>query len=108
MASPAPIVQPETAITPDVPVGQTAIAPAPDETAGLGNLVEDVPVLIEETRRGWKTSEFWGAIVAVAADVGLDLGSKDKVLISALAAIYALARGVAKNGVANVTPAPPA
>lgn len=108
MAAPAV----ETATQPEPP---EAVAPAPvaapvdpGATPGYVALGAEAPSLIEETRRGPKTTEFWGAIVAAVIDVVTELDSKDKVVVSALAGIYAIARGIAKHGVPNVIPAPPA
>jgi hypothetical protein len=69
-------------------------------------LVHEAPQIVEETRRGWKTTEFWGVIAAAVASVGpIDLSNKEKIIVSGLAVFYAIARGLAKAGSPNVTPA---
>lgn len=115
---------PETAITPDpitteasAVVGQVADVRSAIEHPGVETftpLVADLstvasvaPGIVQETRRGWKTSEFWVGIAAAAQAVATELPQTDKVAILALAAVYAVARGIAKQGIPNVV-APPA
>ena len=62
-------------------------------------LANDGLTLLKESKAGYKTTEFWAAVAAVISDVATDMSSKDKVLVSVLAAVYALARGLAKSGV---------
>lgn len=122
---------PDSALTPDVPAGDTitaeqaqdvatgvtgvvAAVKAPTlvnlETAGaeVAAVVGDAPAIIEETRRGYKTSEFYASVATVAADLGLDISDKTKLIISGIVAVYTLSRSIAKHGVPNITPIPPA
>jgi hypothetical protein len=73
----------------------------------IGELVRDVPVIIQETKEGYKTSEFWASIAA--AIIPLLAGVPEKFYVPLLGAItvaYTLSRGLAKRGVpASVTPA---
>lgn len=75
-------------------------------------LVEDVrelealaPADIQEAKAGYKTTEFW---FAIATTVLVALGTVPTphdakgIVVAAVAALYAVARGLAKNGVANV------
>lgn len=80
-----------------------ALAASP--TAGV--LRTEVPALVQESKAGYKTTEFWGAVAAVLGDVVTSLPHNDKILVTGLAAVYAIARGLAKNGVPNVTPVAP-
>lgn len=125
-----PITQPESAIKPDSPIAQaeTAVTDLVSATKGpsLGGVeqvisdvetvadnpgtkafITQVPTLVKESKAGYKTTEFWSTVGAAFADLGLDLSSKEKILISALAAAYAIARGFAKNGTPNEVPLPP-
>lgn len=121
MANPVEDITPESAVQPDIPgavaateqavqdhsIGSAAKAFTADQPI-VNELVRDVPLDIQETRRGWKTSEFWGVIVAAFATVGpIDVADKNKVIIAGLAVLYAIARGLAKAGVPNASPVEP-
>lgn len=129
MADGEPIntVAPATAVKPDVPAGQSiaaavesayeagkAVSADPSlSTAGaavnavdsvLGNptvkaLEADLPPLVRESKAGYKTTEFWGAVAAAVTDVSTTLPASDKVALLALSGVYAVARGIAKNGI---------
>lgn len=76
-------------------------------------LLEVLPYVVEETKKGYKTSEFWVAIVLTALTVldGIPLPEKyEGVVAGAIGVAYTLSRGLAKKGVPNVVqaPAPPA
>lgn len=58
---------------------------------------------VNETRRGWRTTEFWSAIVAAILDVATQIPFHDKLVVSGVAAVYAVARGLAKNGVPDIS-----
>lgn len=68
-------------------------------TPDVQEIVHDAAPLLKETKTGYKTTEFWAAIAAVVADLGTDISSKNKLVVSGIAALYALARGLAKSGV---------
>jgi hypothetical protein len=122
MANPAEdFTQPESAVQPDIPGAVAATEAAVQDhspasaakafTADapiVSTLVQDVPLAINETRRGWKTSEFWGVLVAAFTTVGpIDVTDKNKLIVGVLAIGYALARGLAKAGVPNASPVEP-
>lgn len=64
----------------------------------------DVLPIVKETKAGWKTTEFWLTVAgAVFVNVGPAVPDKwQAILTAAMAAVYALARGVAKQGVPDV------
>lgn len=82
----------------------------PSAELQVGEIVTDAPVVIEETRKGYKTTEFWilvlGSLGTVTNLVPVP-DSKEGYLIFGLAAAYVIARGIAKKGVGNVTPVAP-
>lgn len=65
----------------------------------LATLVEQAPVVYKETKAGYKTTEFWGATVAAVLDVVTQIPFHDKLVLTIITALYALARGLAKQGV---------
>lgn len=73
----------------------------------LTEIIRDVPVIIKETKSGYKTTEFWTSIVAVL--VPLLAGAPEKLMIPLVGAIgiaYTISRGIAKHGTpAAITPA---
>lgn len=120
--------QPDSAVRPDAPQPVTeaaAVATDIGKGASSGQVLDDVtalagdpearefvgeiPQVVQETKAGWKTTEFWGVVGAAFASVGpIDTSSKDKIILGGLAVLYAIARGIAKHGVPNITPIPPA
>jgi hypothetical protein len=68
----------------------------------LAKLPRGVLPLIQETKAGYKTTEFWGAIGAVVASLLNDVTSKEKVIVGILASAYAVARGIAKQGIPHI------
>jgi hypothetical protein len=130
------LVGPASAIKPDAPTGQetpaaeidAAVAAAENLAARpslasvdaalaagqilaasptVGVVKADAPALIQEAKAGWKTTEFWGAVAAALANVLTTLPYHDKALVTGIAALYAVGRGLAKSGSANVTPVAP-
>lgn len=66
----------------------------------LAEVIRDAPVIFKETKSGYKTTEFWAALVAVL--VPLLAGVPEKLLVPLLAVItaaYTVSRGLAKVGV---------
>lgn len=66
---------------------------------------ETIPAVVKEAKSGGKTTEFWLTIATSVLVVfnGIPLPEKfEGVVVAALAAVYALSRGLAKNGVPNV------
>jgi len=122
---------PESAATPDTPAGQTSQAVQDNAVAAVEDVVRspgvasgvealqaaeavaasptvhaletDLPPLIKESKAGWKTTEFWAGIAAALNDVISTLPPTDKVALTGLAAVYAVARGIAKNGIPFVS-----
>jgi hypothetical protein len=129
MADGEPIttVVPATAVTPDVPAGQSIVAavegaydagkavtadPSLGTAASAVTAVDavldnptakvleaDLPPLIRESKAGYKTTEFWGSVAAAVTAVSTTLPQTDKVALLALSGVYAVARGIAKNGI---------
>lgn len=69
--------------------------------------------VFNETKAGWKTTEFWltvaGLVAVNAGDLVMTLPDKYQALASAaLAGLYALSRGVAKKGIPDVKSKPEA
>jgi hypothetical protein len=65
----------------------------------LAKLPRGILPLIQETKVGYKTTEFWGAIGAVVVTFLNEVTTKEKVIVGVIASAYAVARGIAKNGV---------
>ena len=76
-----------------------------EDTDSITNVINEVPGVIQETKKGYKTTEFW---LTVATSVlvllnGIPLPEQyEGFVIAALGAVYALSRGVAKKGVPHV------
>lgn len=67
----------------------------------------EIAVAVRETKAGYKTTEFWLTVVGlIGTAVGAVPTPHDAkgYVLAALVAVYVVARGLAKNGVANVTP----
>lgn len=67
----------------------------------------DIPEIISETRKGWKTTEFWLTIAGLLAvnlnGVVLTLPDKYQAIATAvIAGLYAISRGQAKAGIPHV------
>jgi hypothetical protein len=79
----------------------------PDDTT-IREIINDLAPVVSETKAGYKTTEFWVALLGIVlAQIGvLHLPGKygDTITTVALAAGYVLSRGFAKGGVPNVTP----
>lgn len=63
--------------------------------------VPAIETVVRETRSGWRTTEFWITVATSLLVVvnGIPLPEKyEGVVVAALAAVYALARGLAKAG----------
>lgn len=76
-----------------------------------GYLLEQrVAPIVQETRRSWKTTEFWTSLGTALTVLVTSIPVHDKLYLSIVAAVYALARGLAKAGTPNVEapgPTPP-
>lgn len=73
-------------------------------------LIEALPYVVEETKKGYKTSEFWVAIALTVLTVidGIPLPEKyEGVVAGVIGVAYMISRGIAKKGIPHV-PAPPA
>lgn len=79
--------------------------PNENEAITVTELEELAPLVVKESKAGYKTTEFWMTIVTIIA---VSLGSapvpdsKEGYVAAALAAAYALARGLAKKGIPHV------
>lgn len=84
--------------------------PAPD-THTIENVFNEIPLVVKESKAGYKTTEFWLVIATGGLTLLGTLPVPDHykgVIAGALAGLYALSRGIAKKGVAVVEPAPEA
>lgn len=62
------------------------------------SLIADIKPVVSGTKLGVKTSEFWAGIAASLTDVITRAPQTDKLALLGLAAVYAIARGIAKHG----------
>lgn len=85
--------------------------PTPEEIeAGVRDLQEiiaEAPIVVKETKAGWKTTEFWATLAGLAAvnlnGVILTLPDKYQAIATGvLIGLYALSRGQAKKGIPAV------
>lgn len=84
---------------------------APAVAQGVEHARADVPAIIKETKAGYRTTEFWVAIVGliIVNLNGLVMTLPDKyqaIATAAIAAFYAVSRGQAKSGIPAVEPGP--
>lgn len=71
------------------------------------DFIDDLPEVIQETKAGYKTTEFWLTIATVLCGLLAGLPEKYSALVSVGAiGSYALSRGIAKNGIPHIE-APP-
>lgn len=66
------------------------------------NTIEELPVLFKETKEGYKTTEFWSAVVVSLLTVLGAIPVPEKfqgVVVGVLSAAYAVSRGLAKKGI---------
>jgi hypothetical protein len=75
------------------------------DASDVEGLPDAVDVVVTETKKGYKTTEFWLTVVSILA-VWLDAvplpTSKEGYVVAALGGVYALSRGLAKNAVPAV------
>lgn len=74
----------------------------------LEPLQAEAHAIVRETKAGYKTTEFWLSLAsgfAVAFGAVPTPHDAKGIVIAALVAIYAVARGLAKKGTPNVDPA---
>lgn len=94
------------ALTDDAKTAEAAVAVAEHPSiAGAEGLLPSVYAdigptteAIQETKAGYKTTEFWSVLIAAGYSVATTAPVHNKLYVSALAAIYAIARGIAKAG----------
>lgn len=82
-------------------------APLIEQHFDTQELAPAINAVIEESKAGWKTTEFWVALVVSLLTVIDTIPLPEKfegVVVTGIAIAYALSRGLAKKGVANVTP----
>jgi hypothetical protein len=73
------------------------------------DVLEALPMIVSETRKGWKTTEFWVTVAGVLLVVvdGIPLPEKLEGLVAgAIGFAYIISRGIAKKGVPAVEPTP--
>lgn len=83
--------------------GLPDIAKVETDAASGKIVVADVVAAVKETKEFWKTSEFWGVIAVALTDVATTLPVHDKTILGIIAGAYAIARGLAKNGVPHIS-----
>lgn len=74
-------------------------------TDAIEHAIEALPVVVEESKAGYKTTEFWVAVVTSLLVVlnGIPLPDKyEGIVVGALGAAYAISRGLAKKGIPHV------
>lgn len=75
------------------------------DTDAVEGVIEKLPEVIEESKAGYKTTEFWLTVVTSILVVlnGIPLPEKyEGFVVAALGAVYALSRGIAKKGIPNI------
>lgn len=74
----------------------------PAAEPSVTNVINAVPEVVKETKEGYKTTEFWLTVVTSVLVVlnGIPLPEKyEGIVVAALAALYTLSRGTAKQGI---------
>jgi hypothetical protein len=79
----------------------------PNDTVGeqVDYLIKNAPTVIDESKKGYKTTEFWVSLLAsvlVVFDGIPTPETKEGYVVGAIAVAYAVARGIAKAGVPAV------
>lgn len=77
------------------------------EYTEIADVEADARLVVKETKKGYKTTEFWLTILGSLAVVfnGVPLPeSKEGYVVAALVGLYAVARGLAKKGIPDVRP----
>jgi hypothetical protein len=100
----------EAAITPDAPAESVVINQTFNDEA-VSDLIADIPSVIRETKAGYKTTEFWVTVVTALAamlEVAPVPDGTGGIAGVALAAVYALSRGIAKKGIPHIEQTPEA
>lgn len=113
--SQAPGDVPETAVRPDPVLEEVAQTVQDAEHGNLAGVVADAETLkadpivgqaatlavstFKESKAGYKTTEFWTSLVVGVLDLVTQIPFHAKLATSVVAAIYAVARGLAKAGV---------
>lgn len=87
--------------------GQPTSAELAAVEADVVQLSQAAPVIIKETKAGYKTTEFWAVIATSILDVVSQIPFHDKLVVTVIAGLYAVARGLAKLGVPNAEPTQP-
>lgn len=79
------------------------------DTDAVTNVIYEAPEVVKETKEGWRTTEFWVTLVTAILVVlnGIPLPEKyEGAVVAALGAVYALSRGLAKQGIPSIEPSP--
>lgn len=75
------------------------------DTDAINDVIGSLPAVVEESKKGFKTTEFWLAIATSVLVLlnGIPMPEQyEGFVIAALGAVYALSRGIAKKGVPHV------
>lgn len=81
------------------------MADQPTKDELVAAVIEDMPAVIQETKAGYKTTEFWITVGASLLTVlnAVPLPEKyEGVVVAALGVAYVLSRGIAKKGVPHI------
>ena len=78
-----------------------------DQVGQIEELFSEIPMLFKESRAGYKTTEFWLTIITVVL-LNVNLiplpDSWQGIASAALVVVYAISRGLAKQGVPDAEP----
>jgi hypothetical protein len=75
------------------------------DSDAIEDIITHVPEAVQETRKGYKTTEFWIVLAISVLTVlnGIPLPEKyEGIVVAALGAVYALSRGLAKQGIPDI------
>jgi hypothetical protein len=95
----------------DLTGNEATVKPDAPDTEAITDLLESLPMVVKESKAGYKTTEFWVTILASAATL-LDVIPMPEhykaIVVGVLGTAYTISRGIAKKGIPAVMPAPPA
>lgn len=102
----------EASVTPDLPADESVVINQTfNDASRVDDFIADIPTVIKETKAGYKTTEFWVTVImslAAMLEVAPVPDGTGGIAGVALAAIYALSRGIAKKGIPHVVKTPEA
>ncbi|MBA3240076.1 MAG: hypothetical protein H0T60_02525 [Acidobacteria bacterium] len=81
--------------------------PVEVNTGETEELISAIPAVVSESKKGWRTTEFWLVVGVSVLTVlnGIPLPEKyEGAVVAALGGLYALSRGLAKQGTPVIEP----